>query len=231
MKEKVLVIAAHPDDEVLGCGATIAMHSHKGDIVHILILAEGLTSRDDIRSLEIREDELSILAQTAKKASNLLGAQSCDLLNFPDNRMDSVDLLDVIKAIEKKIQIFQPSIVYTHFPGDLNLDHRITSQAVITACRPFPTQVVKEIYFFEVPSSTEWQINPTVGNFAPNYFITLNDENYMEKKIEALAIYESEMRDFPHPRSIQAIKSLASWRGATVGVHFAEAFMVGRIKK
>lgn len=215
----VLVIAAHPDDEVLGLGGTIARHARSGDNINVLIVAEGATSRPD----ETQED-VSALRQAATQAAKVLGAQEPVFLCLPDNRLDSMDLLDVIQAIEKQAGIFKPDIVYTHHGGDLNLDHQIVHRAVITALRPLPDSPVKAIYGFETLSSTEWA-SPSVGPaFRPNRFVDVTDT--LADKIKALDCYEMEMRDFPHPRSTQAIKSLASLRGSHVGVTAAEAFEV-----
>lgn len=224
MNRSVLVIAAHPDDEILGCGGTMARLVREGNNVHVLILAEGLTSRDAERNRTAKLEELSLLAKTAQLVGHEIGVKSVELLDLPDNRMDSIDRLDIIKLVEEKIKKVRPSVVFTHFGNDLNIDHRITNDAVVTACRPYPGQLVKELYFFEVPSSTEWQIGFA---FYPNYFITLS-ENDIEKKVNALKIYESEMRIFPHSRSIIALEALAKWRGASIGYNTAEAFMVGR---
>ena len=150
MQQRVLVIAAHPDDEVLGCGGTITRHAAEGDAVHILIMAEGVTSRDKTRDTEARQEDLSTLAQTAKKAGSFLGAESVELLSFPDNRMDTLPLLDVVKEIEDRLKKIKPSLVYTHHQSDLNIDHQITHRAVVTACRPYPGQSVRTLLFFEV---------------------------------------------------------------------------------
>ena len=222
----ILVIAAHPDDEILGCGGAVARLASEGSEIHILIMAEGLTSRDDQRNRNARSEELQELSQTAQIAGKIIGAASVQLLDFPDNRMDSVDRLDVIKQIEKKIDQIKPSTIFTHFPGDLNIDHRVISDAVVTACRPYPGQSVKQILFFEVPSSTEWQIS--ANSFMPNYFISLSNHD-LDKKTQALEIYKNEMREYPHSRSIEAVRSLSKWRGASVGHEYAEAFMLGRM--
>lgn len=227
-KKIILTVAAHPDDEILGCGATMARLSQEGCEIHILILAEGITSRQNTRDRNSNLNELSELAQIAHTAGKTVGAKSVELFDFPDNRMDSIDRLDIIKVIERKVQEIQPEIIFTHFKYDLNIDHRITSDAVITACRPYPEQVVKELYFFEVSSSTEWQVGNQSETFNPNYFVSIN-ETQMKKKIDALKFYRSEMREFPHARSIEAVNALAKWRGASVGVSMVESFMVGRI--
>jgi len=225
-KNIVLVVAAHPDDEVLGCGGSMAKWTQSGDDVHILILAEGATARDKIRDTGARKSELSQLAKSAHEASDILGVKSVNLLNLPDNRMDSLDLLDVVKEVENYIDKMQPNIVVTHHIGDLNIDHHITHKAVITACRPQPGHPVKRILSFEVPSATEWQ-SPTLGNsFAPNWYEDISDK--LELKRNALIAYSSEMREWPHARSIKAVEHLAQWRGATVGCEAAEAFILVR---
>jgi len=226
MGKKVLVVAAHPDDEILGCGGTIAWHVSEGDEVHVLILAEGMTARSDQRKKELYVHELSALAQAAYTANNILGVRSVVLQNFPDNRMDSIDLLDIIKVIEAKIKEFSPDIVYTHHAGDVNIDHRRTHEAVIAATRPMPGVSIMKLLFFEVASSTEWQVPYSATPFTPNYFVNISQT--LNLKIKALEAYASEMRDFPHPRSYQALEYLARWRGAIVGVDAAEAFFLGR---
>jgi len=223
----VLVIAAHPDDEVLGCGGSIAKWSKDGHEVHLLIMAEGVTSRDKHRNRESRKQELSNLAQSVKRAADILGVKSVELLDYPDNRMDSVDLLDVVKTIETYVKKLKPGVVVTHHSNDLNIDHQIVHQAVITACRPQPGHPVKRILLFEVPSSSEWLSPVICGPFVPNWFEDISDT--LELKIKALEIYQSEMREWPHARSIKAVDHLARWRGASVGCEAAEAFMATRV--
>ncbi len=222
----ILVIAAHPDDEVLGCGGAIARHTQNGDQVHVLILAEGATSRDEKRDTDKRTSELSALAQSAHEAKEILGVHSLKLMDFPDNRMDSCDLLDIIKPIEQAITEHAPQRIYTHYAGDVNIDHQRISEAVITAARSTPNHPTKTILFFEVPSSTEWQVSPVKAPFHPNWFVDISDTLHLKQK--ALAAYASEMRAFPHPRSESAIAHLAHWRGATAGVEAAEAFILAR---
>jgi len=221
-----MVIAAHPDDEVLGAGGVIARHSREGDEVFVLILAEGLTSRDDIRDRVGKRGELSELAHSARKAHDILGTKSLELLDFPDNRMDSVDLLDVIKEIELRMDVIRPEIVYSHHHGDLNIDHRICHNAVVTACRPQPGHYVEELMFFEVLSGTDYQTPDFGYGFNPNCFIDIGSD--LDKKLEALDAYCGEMRDFPHTRSIKALRALAEVRGSSVGFTAAEAFVIGR---
>jgi LmbE family N-acetylglucosaminyl deacetylase len=222
----VLVIAAHPDDEVLGCGGTIAKHSQNKDSVHVLILAEGTTSRDLHRNRENRQNELSALAQAANQASEILGVTSLALHEFPDNRMDSCDLLDIVKILEQAIDLHKPEIIYTHHVGDVNIDHFCIHKAVVTACRPISSRTVKTLLFFEVASSSEWQVPGSAPVFAPNWFVDISET--LNLKLKALKAYSSEMRSWPHPRSIKAVEHLNRWRGASVGMEAAEAFILGR---
>lgn len=227
MSKRVLVVAAHPDDEVLGVGGTIIRHAQTGDTVRILLMAEGLTSRTDQRDVMNFQAELDALHKNAQSVAHTLGAESIKLAKFPDNRMDSVELLDVVKFIEKEIDDFHPEIVYTHHAGDVNIDHLQTHNAVVTACRSLPGNNVNELYFFETPSSTEWQMQTSDKAFLPALYVDISSA--FEQKIKALELYDSEMRDYPHPRSYKAVEILARYRGYAVGIELAEAFSVGRI--
>jgi len=220
--KSILVVAAHPDDEVLGCGGYIANHVRLGDEVFVTFLSDGVTSR--LGNLGLQEIESRRSA--ARLASKVLGVRDVMFGDFPDNKLDASPLLEVIKSIEAVVEQIRPQTVLTHFGGDLNIDHRIVNQAVLTACRPAPKQGVKEILFFEVPSSTEWQV-PTEGEaFAPNWFEDISQT--LELKIKALLMYEHELREWPHPRSVKAVEHLAHWRGASCGVDAAESFVLGR---
>lgn len=216
MNKVILVIASHSDDEALGCAGTIAKHTVSGDVVHVLFMTDGVSSRND-GSRNTTERQTS-----AQKASDILGVTSMQNLNFPDNKMDSVPLLEVTQAIEKVISEIQPEIIYTHHIGDLNIDHHVTHKAVITACRPQPNFCVKEIYAFEVLSSTEWQTSGVLP-FTPNIFIDVTE--YIETKQKVLEAYCDEMRESPHSRSIDNTINLAGVRGNTIGVKYAEAFI------
>lgn len=222
----VLVVAAHPDDEVLGCGGTIARHADAGDQVQVLIVAEGATSRQQHRDRGQAMGELSLLSQAAQQAGSILGARGVELLDLPDNRLDSLDRLDLIKSIEARIERHQPQVVYVHHAGDVNVDHRRLHEAVITACRPTPVQPVRRLLSFEVASSTEWQPPGSAVAFQPNWFIDISAQ--WPRKREALVAYASEMRPWPHARSLEALEHLARWRGAHVGVEAAEAFCLLR---
>ena len=222
----ILVVAAHPDDEVLGCGGTIARHADYGDQVQVLIVAEGSTSRQQERDRAQVKGELTALAKAAKAAGSILGAANVELLDLPDNRLDSLDRLDLIKRIEEHVDHHKPDCVYVHHAGDVNVDHRRLHEAVVTACRPMPGNVVRRLLSFEVASSTEWQPPGSASAFQPNWFVDISAQ--WERKREALAVYVSEMRDWPHARSLKAVEHLARWRGAQVGVEAAEAFCLLR---
>lgn len=217
----IMVVAAHPDDEILGCGATIAKHVKNGDNVYVLIVAEGATSRLNHSELDCQN-----LMSAAKRANQLLGVNSIFFGGYPDNRLDTMSRLDMVKFIEDHIQKIQPKLIYTHHSSDVNIDHQILHHAVVTASRPQPGFCVKTLLFFEVPSSTEWQVPGNSLGFQPNWFVNVESEK--QKKFQALELYASEMRSWPHPRSYEAIEHLMAWRGATVGVTSAEAFYLGR---
>ena len=226
MAISVVIVAAHPDDEVLGCGGSIARHADAGDHVQVLIVAEGATSRQQQRDRGQVDTELSELAYAAQKAGEILGSTGVELLDLPDNRLDSIDRLDLVKLIEARIERYQPQIVYTHHAGDVNIDHRRLHEAVVTACRPTPGHSVKRLLSVEVASSTEWQPPGSAPAFQPNWFVDISEQ--WDRKRLALEAYASEMRPWPHARSIQALEHLARWRGAQVGVQAAEAFCLLR---
>lgn len=218
---KALVVSAHPDDEVLGCGGTISRLAHDGHDVYITILGEGITSRYQQRE-DADADLIEALHSRSRQVAEMLGAKDLFLYNLPDNRFDTVPLLDVVKIIEDLIGELEPDVIYTHHNGDLNIDHVITHRAVLTATRPMTHYPVREIYAFEVLSSTEWAFQCFKPAFRPNVFMDISDT--LEIKIQALALYESEVRDFPHPRSSKALEAIAHRWGSVVGCEAAEAF-------
>jgi LmbE family N-acetylglucosaminyl deacetylase len=217
----ILVIAAHPDDEVLGCGGTIARESGRQE-VRIAILGEGASSRHARRS-DAPAADLNRLACGARAAAGALGARSVDFGQLPDNRFDELPLLDVVKRVERWIDAYRPDVIYTHHPGDLNVDHGITFRAVLTATRPgASSHLVREILAFEVPSSTEWAFERIDPPFRPTVFVDI--AGTLDVKIAAMARYETEMRPAPHPRSPEKIRALAEYRGSASGMMSAEAF-------
>lgn len=217
MAKKVLVVAAHPDDEVLGCGGTIARHGASGDEVSVVFMADGVSSRNGADDEDILERKKAMNA-----ACSMLGIQNSYTFGFPDNRMDSVPFLDIVQKLECLLEEISPQVIYTHHSGDLNIDHRITHQAVLTACRPVPGQAVRKIYSFEVLSSTEWALTA----FTPNVFVDIT--SYLQAKIEAIQCYELEMRPEPHARSVANVRRLAGLCGASVGLQAAERFVLVR---
>jgi LmbE family N-acetylglucosaminyl deacetylase len=218
---KILVVVAHPDDEILGCGGTIARLARERHDVFIAILGEGITSRTGRRGAS-GQKQVKALHKQSKQVAKLLGAKDLLLHHLPDNRFDTLPLLDIVKIIENLIVKLSPEIIYTHHGGDLNIDHVITHRAVLTATRPIAGCPVKRLYAFEVPSSTEWTFGHLEPAFHPNVFVDISTT--LEIKIKALMVYESEVREFPHPRSIEALRSIARWWGSVVGVGAAEAF-------
>lgn len=222
MNDAVAVIAAHPDDEVLGCGGTIARMARSGRPVHVLLIADGVSSRDGV----VPGNELAVRNDAAERACKILGCDSIQLLGLPDNRLDGLDLLDVVKSIESFLHRHKPTTVFTHHAGDVNIDHRVVHDAVIACCRPLPGHFVRELLFFEVPSSTEWRPPGSSYVFEPNWFVDVSD--VLDLKLKALEAYRDEMRAFPHPRSVVAVEALARWRGACAGLAAAEAFVLGR---
>ena len=224
----ILVIAAHPDDEVLGCGGTIAREAIEGNEVYISILGEGVTSRYEHR--EKADSELiSKLHNQSNQVASFLGAKEIFMYNLPDNQFDTVPLLDVVKIIEGLVDKLAPTVIYTHHCSDLNIDHTITHRATLTATRPFPGQPVKDIFAFEIPSSTEWAFGQLQGSFNPNVFVDISKT--LDKKIKALEIYVEETRTFPHPRSQEALRSTAKYRGSAAGFAAAEGFEVIRSRR
>ena len=226
MNKKILIVAAHPDDEVLGCGGTVARLVKKGHEAYTLILGEGITSRQEGRNSSVRTVDLRKLKQESLAANRILGVKSVFAYDFPDNKFDTVPLLDLVRVIEKIKKQIKPGIIFTHFKEDLNIDHRITYNAVITACRPQADESVKEVYSFEILSSTEWNYPLS---FSPDAFFDIS--NSLGSKVKAMQKYKSELKRFPHPRSIEGIKLNAAYLGMRVGLKYAEAFKIVRAVK
>jgi|TARA_B110000438_G_scaffold301023_1_gene354850 LmbE family N-acetylglucosaminyl deacetylase len=232
---KVLIIAAHPDDEVLGMGGTITKYVKNGDSVKIIIMATGIFSRRssnnmnasvydvDDNILEKMSKQVQNLQKNAIKASKIMGVKDIEFLDFPDNEMDKKSNLEITKKIESIISKFKPDIVFTHSQHDVNIDHRMIYNATITATRPFSKFKVKEVISFEVPSSTEWYFP---SKFSPNMFIDINKE--LTTKVKALSAYKTEINNFPHPRSAKGIEVIAKHWGTVSGFNAAEAFYIVR---
>ena len=218
--KNVLVVAAHPDDELLGIGGTVRRLADEGICVRAVILAEGLTSRGNKRA-DTEQSELEELQKDARMSAREAGYTGIDFCGFPDNRMDEVDLLDIIKAVSSFIEKYHPDTVFTHHHGDLNIDHQRTCEAVLTACRPVGDYCVERIYAFETPSSTEWNYRYNEP-FCPNVFFDVTET--LEAKIRGMACYRSESAKLPHPRSAESLRALGQYRGSNVGFAFAEGF-------
>jgi len=226
--KRILIVVAHPDDELLGLGAT--MHKLIKDCntkTNVLILGEGITSRSDKRDIAKWKKEIYILKNNIKNAQAAIGYHSINTYDFPDNRFDTVALLDIIKVIEKEKESFQPDIIFTHHGGDLNIDHQRTFEAVVTACRPMPNESVKTIITFETPSGTEWRASSDPRHFIPNLFFEVSEDD-IQAKINGMECYEFEKRAYPHPRSPKALKIFAQRWGIISGFNYAEAFCLVR---
>ncbi|MBN1548047.1 MAG: PIG-L family deacetylase [Syntrophaceae bacterium] len=222
-KLNILVVAAHPDDEVLGCGGTIAKYAKEGWRVSIVILGEGISSRYESRS-DADTSQLDNIKETSKGVAKLLGAAEVMHHDLPDNRFDTVPLLDVVKLIEDHVQRIKPQIVFTHHSGDLNVDHSVVARATLSAVRPIRGTAVRTLLAYEVPSATDWSFGSLGAQFSPNTFYDIGGQ--LELKLKAMSMYESELRPFPHPRSIQAIQAAAVRWGAVAGIQAAEAFQI-----
>lgn len=225
-KKRILVVAAHPDDEVLGCGGTVARLVSEGAEAFTLILGEGVTSRDSSRDTGARRGALDLLKRQALAANKVLGVKQVYFENLPDNRFDSVPLLDIVKKVEAAKDCVRPDIVFTHYESDLNVDHGITYRAVLTATRPMKGECVKEIYSFEVLSSTEWNFPLS---FSPDVFWDISAQ--LKTKQRAMRAYPGELARYPHPRSLEGIGLNAGYWGMRTGLRAAEAFKTVRALK
>lgn len=218
--QQILVVAAHPDDETLGCGGTLAKFALEGARVSVVLLGEGPTSRPAERNSR-QQASLSLRA-----AAVALGIESPRQFTLPDNRFDTIPLLEITQCIESMVDAFKPDIIFTHHAGDLNKDHRITHQAVLTACRPLPGQKPVTLLGFEVPSCTEYAPPGTQPVFSPHVYVDISTT--LQAKQKALSVYTDEIRTWPHPRSHEGIECLARLRGTQCGREAAEAFMLYR---
>lgn len=224
-----MIVAAHPDDELLGLGATMHKLIKEESVqTHVVILGEGITSRSDVRSPQKWEKELAIHRANIEEARREIGYGSVNTYNFSDNRFDSHALLDIVKVVEHEKEQFRPDFIFTHHGGDLNIDHQITFQAVMTATRPMEDEKVKAVFAFETPSASEWQATCDPRHFMPNFYMEISETD-LKAKCDAMAAYEFESRAFPHPRSSEALKILAQYRGYAIGKQLAEAFQIVRM--
>lgn len=226
MNKKILVIGAHPDDETLGAGATIAKHAQEGDEVYVLIIGDGVSARYNEYTEEVAQ-KVQAIKDHAMDAAKILGVKSFEVVGLRGLMFDQKPLIDFVKLIMKHIEKVKPDIIYTHSAAELNIDHSILHRATVTACRPVWEHRPKEILCFELPSSTEWVAPLSSNAFIPSVYV--NIENTLSTKLEAMKAYKEEMRDFPFPRSLEYLTVLAKKRGAEAGIKAAEAFMPVRI--
>jgi LmbE family N-acetylglucosaminyl deacetylase len=221
----VLCVVAHPDDEVLGVGGTLARHAEDGDDVHVCILSDGVTSRYDEINEEV-EEEIKRRRRRARAACDELGVDTLSIHEYPDNQFDTVPLLDLIQTVEAEIASHSPEVVYTHHYGDLNIDHELTCRAVVTATRPLADSTVRRVLACETLSATEWAIPTAADAFQPTSFVAIED--YIREKRVALEHYEHELRSPPHPRTLETVRKNAEIWGAKAGVSAAEPFEILR---
>lgn len=221
MSERVLAVFAHPDDETLACGGTLAKHVAAGDVVTVLVCTDGVSARNDAGEDERRARNMAFFDACRRLgASNMVAG---NVPPFPDQALETIPLGKVIGWVQAHVEIYQPTVVYTHHRGDLNRDHQIVAEAVLVATRPQYGGTVKAVYAGEVLSSTDWAFD---RSFTPNVFVDISAT--MQAKLEALCAYRDELRPWPHPRSVTGVTVRAQSRGMTVGVPFAEAFQVVR---
>jgi LmbE family N-acetylglucosaminyl deacetylase len=226
--KKIMLVVAHPDDELLGLGASMNLLINSYTVqTHVVILGEGITSRSDSRDTEVWTNELKKHKANILAAQKEIGYQGVSIYDFPDNRFDSVALLDIVKVVEKEKALFNPAVIFTHHGGDLNIDHQRTFEAVMTACRPMEDQETETIITFETPSGTEWQSSTDPRSFKPNLFFGVSEKN-IDAKIAGMEQYEFEKRQYPHPRSPEALKVQAKRWGIAIGKKYAEAFQLIR---
>jgi N-acetylglucosamine malate deacetylase 1 len=260
---KVLVVAAHPDDELLGVGGTIASHIADGDQVKVAVMCEGISARFssegryELAGGNGTRSSIGVTVLTAEDASGsaralrpnvtarryvperfdevrrethaaarILGVSDIHVGNLPDQRLETLPLSDIVKQIEVLVSDFEPDLVYTHFAGDINRDHRVLTEALFVAVRPYSAPSVKEILMFETPSSTEWSSPSLAPSFHPNVFVDITP--FLAQKIAAFNCYSAEGRPYPHPRSPRALEDRAHYWGSLINRECAEPFMLVR---
>lgn len=221
----VLVIAPHPDDEVLGCGATIKKYTDSGAEVVLCIVTDAYTPDWTQEFIEKRKQEIN-------NSTAVLGIKEVIFLNLPTVKLDTIGQKELNDKISEAVKKVNPEIVFIPFFGDINKDHKLVSESALVALRPKPDSSFKKVFYYEVLSETEWAKPPQKLEdvFLPNYYEDISD--YLEDKLKAMQCYKSELKEYPHPRSLEGIKILANKRGMECGVKSAEAFMLIReIKK
>ncbi len=221
---RILVIAAHPDDEVYGMGGTIAKLVAQGCEVHVLIVTDGCISQ--YRNEDNLKEIIRLKREEACKANNILGVECVHFGNLPDMKLDQVPHIQINHVIEELIQKLKPKEVYTHFYGDVNLDHQLVYKSTLVATRPTVEQCVKNLYAYSVPSSTEWSPQLAHSIFMPNVFVEI--ESHVSVKLKAIKAYATELRKYPHPRSVESVKKNDVVVGTQCGLRSAEGFMLLR---
>jgi LmbE family N-acetylglucosaminyl deacetylase len=219
LTKKVLILAAHPDDEILGLGGTVARHVSCGDEVTIALIADHGAARYD-------EETINNVRESARQAAKILGVINMKFAGLVDQRLDTLPILDITQQVEKILKDVQPHIIYTHHRGDINRDHQVVYEATLTAARPYSAPHVERILCYETPSSTEWSGPHNEYSFVPNVFVDIT--NFLDKKLKAMSSYQSELLAFPHPRSLEALKNRAAHWGSVMGVEAAEPFILVR---
>lgn len=222
---KILVIAAHPDDEVLGLGGSIAKFADMGKEVHLLIVTDGSSAQ--YRGSSQLEEIFQKKKKETENCAKILGIRSISYGGLPDMRLDTVPHIEINDVIERVIERVQPDTVFTHFWGDVNVDHQCVYHSTMVAVRPLASQVVKKVYCYSVPSSTEWSPSLTQTMFMPNTFVDISGK-YAQLKYDALACYETELREYPHPRSVEHIEKQDNAEGLKMGMETAEKFVLLR---
>jgi len=215
----VLVVAAHPDDELLGAGGTVARHAANGDLVKLAVMCEGV-------SLRYEPGWDAQVRKQACDAARILGVSDLVMGDLPDQRLETIPLQQVAVKVDQLIADFAPEVIYTHFAGDINRDHQVLAEAVLVAARPYSAPSVREILMFETPSSTEWSSPALTTPFQANVYVDVED--FLDKKIAAFNCYTAEVRPFPHPRSPEALRDRARYWGSLVNRKAAEAFVLAR---
>ena len=219
MSKRILVVAAHPDDELLGPGGTVARHSSCGDQVTIAFIADSDSARYD-------EAKMQTVRTHAIQAAQHLGVSDVRCAGMPDQRLDTLPILKITQWIEEVLRDIEPQIIYTHHFGDINRDHRVVHEATLTAARPYSAPYVERILCYETPSATEWAGSSVDDHFVPNVFVDISQQ--LEIKVNAMSAYETEVRDCPHPRSLEAIRVRAANWGSVIGAAAAEPFVIVR---
>lgn len=215
----VLVVAAHPDDEILGVGGTIAAHVDRGDSVTVIIMCEGV-------SVRYGQERQGAVAKQSALAASILGVTELIIKQLPDQRLDTLPISQVAAEVEEVVRNHQPEVVYTHFGGDLNRDHQILAEAVLIATRPYSAPMIREVLMFETPSATEWGSSHLLPAFEPTVFVDISAA--IDRKIQAFMCYSAEVVDYPHPRSPEALRARAQYWGSQFNRPMAEAFALVR---